>query len=854
MPRQQGSWTSQRELLAAAQRLLPQVLELAGYRAELKVDDGRPFFDALHVSGQSISVWVDAVPLPDGTVARTMVNTTSEHYMIHTSDRLPLDRLGRVLSQGAGEFLACRERSRDGLAPVAADLLGRGAELPADLSLSATDRGRIGELNWLAEQYARPSLEEEQRAQARAELSGLLDRCGLRPTVPVSETEGFAAAAQAAEIRLDYARQHLSAGSLRLVRDLAHPIEHLTPQDAAALRSFREAEAQAAREVRTVLGGRAVSVALPEADAPVSALGESAEQEAAARSARSAVTERQLRDEALWQGGRVRPRPVMIGGGAALTGRDEDMLLVDAVGRWHLDPGAGLVQSADQDRDLRRVGLDPYADSGPKDRVSILATRAWEDRLAARGPLVDGYGQLALDKNGRLVTRIEPLSGGEPLTVEVAGTPVIATGLTPEVVPGVARDDNGRGVRGVESLSEAVRLLGERVPELRERLHEAERSGDGAAAVLRMLDEEAVQGRLGDSKSVQGETVDGIRQTLAATQRWEDARAAAPGRALMGDEVADNRFDPRAAQHWIIAGSGGTGVANAEIILERNPDARVTILGGNAPAALNHQVQYREMTGEGSGYGDRLDIKRARLGAVETVPGPDGKPLFRVPFTDRDGNVTELVADGYVASLGRTNPLPPVTRELADRVREAGSQVEGTLLFDEHQQYLGYGLTFPVDGREHRVDVTGAASWQLPRQVFDQQTVGELNRMGVRQIPSESANAAPGFAPVAHQAAAFANARATDSVRRLPGVPERWVGPRPPAPETAAHVPAKSAPEAVPHAPAKSGAAAPVVAPPVWQTGVPAEPSKGPAATRPVQAPPTGPAPEPPRPDQGIGI
>ncbi|WP_211259869.1 hypothetical protein [Streptomyces violens] len=849
MPRQQGSWTSQRELLAEAQRLLPQVLELAGYRAELKHDDGRPFFDALHVSGQSISVWVDAVPLPDGTVARTFVNTTSEHYMVHASDRLPLDRLGRVLAHGAGEFLAGRERSGAGLAPVTRDMLQHGTELPSDAELSATDRGQIAQLNWLARQLSDPALPVEERAEVRAELSGLIDRCGLRPTAALDESEAFAQSAMDARIRLGYARDHLSADAERLTDDLAHPIEHLTPQDAAALHAFREAEARAAREVRTVIGGRAVSVALPEADAPASTVGESAQQEAAARSARSAATERQLRDEALWQGGRVRPRPVMIGGGAALTGRDEDMLLVDAVGRWHLDPGAGLVQSADQDRDLRQVGLDPYADSGPKERVSILATRAWEDRLAARGPLVDGYGQLSLDKNGRLVTRIEPLSGGEPLTVEVAGTPVIATGLTPEVVPGVERDDNGRGVRGVESLSEAVRLLGERVPELRERLHEAERSGDGAAAVLRMLDEEAVQERLGGSKSVQGETVDGIRQTLAATQRWEDARAAAPGRALMGDEVADNRFDPDAAEHWIIAGSGGTGVANAEIILERNQHARVTILGGNAPPALDHQVQYREMTAKNSKYGDRLNIERARLGAVETVPGPDGKPLFRVPYTDRDGNVTELVADGYVASLGRTNPLPPVTRELADRVREAGDKVEGTLLFDEHQQYLGYGLTFPVDGREHRVDVTGAASWQLPRQVFDQQTVGELGRMGTRQIPSESANAAPGFAPVAHQAAAFATARATDSVQRLPGVPERWVGPRPPAPETDPHAPAKAAPEAEAHAPAKSEAA-----PPVWQTGVPAEPSKGPAAARPVQTPPTGPAPEPPRPDQGLGL
>ncbi|MEU6118436.1 hypothetical protein ABZ840_28290 [Streptomyces sp. NPDC047117] len=805
MPEQSGSWERQRDLLEAAEQLLPQVLQHVGrYQGDFTSTDERnprKYFLAQNEAGKEISVWVDAVPLPGGMVARTLVNTTSDHYMIHVSDRVPLNELGRVLSHGTGEFLACRERSAAGLAPVMNDMLQRGPELPVDRTLSATDRGQIGQLNWLAERHFSTTPEAGQQEQARTAFSALIDRCGLRPTQPLDASEAVAREADAADIRVDYATPHMSAQAKRLMRELARPIEHLSPADASALSAYRRAEAEArgATRVAAFVGGQSVTVPLPGLDAnglplPQSRLSEKAAAWAAARTERTVVTEEQLRDAALRHGGWAPPQKVIIGGGASLTGRDPDALLIDARGRWHLDPGAGIVQSADQTRDMAQAGLeDPHTYTAPTGRVPIEAARAWEDELAVRGPVVDGYGRLSVDADGRLVVRIQPQSGGGHIGVEVDGAPIIATGLTPEVVPGVARDSPSEGLRGVESLGEAVRVLDERIQGLagvdprsaaavRQQLLHTERSGGRAADVLGVLDAAGIRQQLGDDRAIRD-----CFQTLEATQKWEEARAAAPGRALLGDEVADNRFDPRAAQHWIVAGSGGTGVANAEIILRENPDARVTIMGGEAPPALHHQVQYLEMTHEDSPYmtSGRLDIKQTRLGAVETVPGPDGKPLFRVPFKDENGNMTAVVADGYVASLGRTNPLPPATRELAERVRDAGAEVRGTLLFDEHQQYLGYGLTFPVDGREHRVNVTGAASWQLPREVFDQQTVVKLGAMGVRQVPSESANAAPGFAPVAHQSAAYARARAAGTVTQASQVPERWVGPAPSAESTA---------------------------------------------------------------------
>lgn len=93
-------------------------------------------------------------------------------------------------------------------------------------------------------------------------------------------------------------------------------------------------------------------------------------------------------------------------------------------------------------------------------------------------------------------------------------------------------------------------------------------------------------------------------------------------------------------------------------------------------------------------------------------------------------------------------------------MRDRGGEISGDLLFDKDDQYIGYGLTFAVDGREHRVDVDGAASWQLPREIFAPETgiQADLNQMGLRGLPSETGNAAPGFSPIARQSALRARA------------------------------------------------------------------------------------------------
>ncbi len=159
------------------------------------------------------------------------------------------------------------------------------------------------------------------------------------------------------------------------------------------------------------------------------------EQAHRARNERSAETLSLLRTEIA--AGRSPALPVMIGGGAALQGRDASTLVVNARGRWHVDPIEAIVQSADQVRHLYTSGIgDPYQFAEPRQRLPLEAIQLWQDTLAARGPLIDGQAELTIDDQGRMAALVRPSDGSEPLTVQVEGQPVIATGVPPEIVPG----------------------------------------------------------------------------------------------------------------------------------------------------------------------------------------------------------------------------------------------------------------------------------------------------------------------------------------------------------------------------------------------------------------------------------
>ncbi|MFE7934945.1 hypothetical protein ACFU6S_40740 [Streptomyces sp. NPDC057456] len=794
-------WAARRDMGAVAAVVLGDGLASL---TPAQTEDGRQYFVLQDSRGESAQIWVDAIPLTTGAIADTATNTASQNYVIRVSDRLPTAMLGRVLAHELGELAAVRERAAEGLTPVRESLLREGAELPASPQLSTADRGRIGELNWLAARSADPGLSPQQQVEARAEFSALLDPYGIRPTVSMSDEDAFRHQERAARVRHRVSANLLSAGSRRLVTALAHPIENLSPADATALQASRDAALRAERQVEAFIGRRDVTMPMPGYDQDGLPLPRDELEPAAERWAeyRAQVSERTVRTlEGQLAEGRLPLRKVVIGGGASLTGRDPEALLVDGAGRWHLDPGDGIVQSADQDRDLAQwMGVDPYsAVEDPRHRISIHAVRVWEDQLATQGDVVNGRARLRLGRDGELLAEVRTLGedgkeSATPLWVACDGTPGIATGLTPELVPGMPRGDFP-----VESRGEAVRLIGDRLRELegqgiagagdlRAWLTQAERSGTDTGTVLGALSSSPA---LKDALTAGLGTADETRMgncftALDSTQKWEAARRAAAGRALLGDEVAESRFDPHAAKEWIVVGSGGTAVANAEIILIQNPDAHVTIIGSRPPPALQHQVQFPAMQqryGHGEGGEKRLTFVEARVGAIETYQDEKGETRFQVPYTEKGTDERRVArSDGYVTSLGRTNPLPPALQVLADEVRDRGGEISGDLLFDKDDQYIGYGLTFAVDGREHRVDVDGAASWQLPREIFAPETgvQAELNRMGLRGLPSETGNAAPGFSPIARQSALRARAVAAaaagdpEAVRRMSTIPERW--------------------------------------------------------------------------------
>ncbi|WP_045558223.1 hypothetical protein [Streptomyces sp. FxanaA7] len=765
--------------------------------------DGREYFALEDTQGGSADVWLDAIPMTSGMIANTMTNTTTDQYVVQISDRLPSELLPRVLAHEVGELIAARDRSSQGLAPVREDLLNQEADIGDRHELSSGDHGRIAELNWLADRASDAELPEPRRAEARADLSALIDQCGMRPVAAMADVDPYSAESRAARRRRVVSKDALSFEARQLIDVLAHPIEHLNPTDATALQASRDAALRAERQVEAFIGRREVTMPMPGYDQnglplPRDQLKATSVQWAEYRAQVSTRTEEAIEGQLAKE--EFPTRRVVIGGGASLTGRDPDALLIDAAGRWHLDPGQGIVQSADQDRDLAQwMGVDPHSTvEHPGHRLPIDAVRIWEDQLATRGDVVNGHARLRLGQHNELLAEIQrPAEDGKeaprPLWVACDGVPSIATGLTPEVVPGMPRGDHG-----VESRDEAVRLIADRLGELEDEglphagdlrtwLTQPERGGTDARTVLDVLKSsplmEALTSGLGPGKA----RIDNCFGALDSTAKWETAREEAPGRALLGDEVAENRFDARKTKDWVVAGSGGSGVANAEIILTQNPDAHVTIIGAPPPSALRHQVQFPAME---KAYGGpdkkRLTFITARLGAIETYWDEEGEETrFHIAYEEGEGeNIQRKVvrAGGYVASLGRTNPLPPALQVLANEVRERSGEISGDLQFDKDDQYIGYGLTFTVDGKEHRVDVDGAASWQLPREIFAPESglQQQLNEMGLRGLPSETGNAAPGFAPVARQSALRARAVAAvqagdeSAVQHRSTIPERW--------------------------------------------------------------------------------
>ncbi|MFF3086035.1 hypothetical protein ACFVRB_13460 [Streptomyces nojiriensis] len=452
---------------------------------------------------------------------------------------------------------------------------------------------------------------------------------------------------------------------------------------------------------------------------------------------------------------------IMIGGGPAVLARPAGALLVDdRGGPFHRGVLADLGHTPDQLRHLNALGFDPYAYAAPAERVPTLAVRLWLDQLAASGPVVDGAAELAVDQQRRLVAAIHPTGGAERLVVDVDGIPTLAPGLPAQLAPGTGPAlhsfDRAAGVL----LAELVRMgpaAGEAAAALVDVL---DRRG-GPADVLALLDRVAPMLLDPALPAPVGAPIEAIRAFAAFLRAAEDGA----GPLCFGDELVHGRLAATLADSWIVAGGGDHALATAEVILTGNPAARVTVVAASIGTAAANTARYFELRrrhAADDGGDGRLEFRTGAEPGAVTVTG-----------TGRyaEGGVE---AEGYAAAIGRARALPLAVGRLARWARERRGQVTGSLLFDSDRQYLGYRLHFAAEGWLHQVDVTGAASWFLPAEVFAAELARQVERMGERAVPPESGSAPTDLGPVAEQAARLAAARQRGAVRESRTMPEGW--------------------------------------------------------------------------------
>ncbi|MCX4564332.1 hypothetical protein OHA02_50205 [Streptomyces phaeochromogenes] len=763
-PRRGEMRTDRHHLIGLVESRFPDVAHgLYSDRIQLierRRDGMKTYFAMSDHYGKEITVRLDVIPLPAGIVARTYVNTTSDNHTIQLSDTIDARHVDRALSHELGELLAVRKRARIYQETPFQDILTRGP-LRSPVALSDEDLGRVGELNYLAGRMNDRTLAVRERNEARKEFSFLLDHTGLRSRAFAREAQARAEEQHAADLRIAPIRQHLSPAALRELRNLSVPIHQLGGFDAHALLGFRARVRS--QPAQNVAGAGTGNHPVPGFRADGSAMSR-VELSAAARlmaENRTGISQRtldELRSETL-RTGQSPSRKVIIGGGASLAGRDPDALLIDARGRWHLDPGEGIFQSADQVRDTRAVGLGhSHQFTDPTSRVTMQSVQLWEDTLASRGPLVDGSARLVAGEDGSLWAHIAPNDGSESVRVRVEGVPTAATGIPPQLIPGA-----DLAVPTIAAVHDRLRkILPDDSP-----VHERLSTVATARETLEVLQQENSESALRAHTSARA-----AMRTLDAAVKWEGVRETLPGKVLLGDEVSDNRFDPHIANSWLISGASGNAISAAEIILEANPKATVSIVGSNIPPILFEQIPLRaarERYEAAYGGDGRLSFHIAPGNRARDIPityGPEGQARFRVGDAE---------AEAYIASLARTAPIPEAVQGLNRWIHTSNGNLEGDLMFDKNSQYLGYSLTFQGQGSEHQVHVTGAASGFLPNTVFSPQVQNALNDMGARQVPLQSGSPAVGFAPTAWQAILLAKARQKGEVELHKEPPSNWI-------------------------------------------------------------------------------
>lgn len=727
----------------------------------------------------SITVRVSIAPLEGQDVARSVMNPTKqgithveragegvkvEHidgrYVIQLSDKMDPAHVRRAVAHEVAEILARRQLFLENKLP-GQDALRAGSSA---VSLSPHDHGRLAEINELASDLRNGDAATKERA--RHELMALVEELGLRHGVA------------GAEARFEKAKADLSAAAIEELSKARAGESQLSEAEAKKLAWTRE-EARSDREAQAAFE-RAHA---PLHEMPKSGLDHKATKAERIALARKARVEREQRSahtlhevRAANATGTHPKMRIQIGGNASLSARDPHALLVDANQRWAADRSEHLAQTAQQMEPIKAAGIgDPYEFADAGQRVPLEAIHFWQDKIAAQGPMIDGYAELGLASDGRtMLATIHPNDGSAPVIVEVDGVPVVSTGFTHENAPGARGKSPRQALLEIDTALAALSAdprVGEMAKQARKDL--AKLKGINEADAKKALD--AIPAELhGKLAAWQDPTVKNpgpALDILEATKSFAELRANDPGHLFYGDE-ANQLSDAQIARmhEVVIAGPGGTGISAAEIILSKNAQAHVTMIGKDSPAGLAENDQFRAVV---ANHGTRelcarLHIEPGRLdgrfeihdgyylGAVKKV---NGKYDVNARAADtQHGALPETAAQGdtYISAMGRFEDLPPPVAALANEAERAGAQVTVRALYDDDAHYAGYEIIIrQPDGRETTVDVTGAASRYVESTKLPAEEKKSVKASSEHDAPSESGLFDGSFAASARQGARY---------------------------------------------------------------------------------------------------